>query len=274
MRRCDVTRAQRERSIMRKAWAALAAISMAGCSAPANDETVEIREEPIVGGVETPACAWPTTVSFSMNGNGCTATLIHPKMITVADHCLEGSGGTVDLTDSLNGRAPRSIPIDRCIARPAGVNGGEDFAVCLLSQAVNDVPIIPVLFGCETAILKPGQEVALVGFGFIGENTQNPNGHKRWVTAHVNRINSGMKSIDIGDPMHQNCFGDSGGPAFVKLADGTWRVFGVTSTTNTPACASQGTWALTPTYVPWVEQQTGLDITPCHNAATGAWEGG
>jgi len=241
MRRVKQRGPQRERTMTRKALAALAAISVAGCSAPPNEDPIESREQPIVGGVETPACAWPTTVSFSQNGAGCTATLIHPKMITVADHCLEGNGGTIKLTDSLSGRAPRTIAIQRCIPRPAGVNGGEDFAVCLLAEEVNDVPVIPVLFGCETDILKPGQEVALVGFGFIGENKQNPNGHKRWVMAKINRINSGRKSIDIGDPMHQNCFGDSGGPAFVKLADGTWRVFGVTSTTNSPARTAQGT---------------------------------
>lgn len=60
----------------------------------------------------------------------------------------------------------------------------------------------------------------------------------------------------------------------MKLADGTWRVFGATSTTNSPACASLGTWALIHPNVAWVEQQSGVDITPCFDAASGAWQPG
>ena len=88
--------------------------------------------------------------------------------------------------------------------------------------------IIPVLFGCESQILKSGQEVTIVGFGNIGADTPSPNGHKRWVQTTVKAVRS--KEIDIGNAMQGNCFGDSGGPAFVKMPDGTWRVFGATST--------------------------------------------
>ncbi len=253
----------------RTALAALALASIAGCSAPPGVEPIERLTEPIVGGVETPACAWPTAAAFS-SGSLCTATLIHPKVITLAKHCLAGNGGSVAFTDALSGGIPRTVSADHCISPPDGA----DFAVCVLAQEIDDVPVIPVLFGCETDILKPGQEVALVGFGEIDAGTPNPNGHKRWVTANVDSISSDRKTITIGDPTHTTCFGDSGGPAFVKLADGTWRVFGALSGANPPACASPASYIFTPTYVPWIEQQTGIDVTPCFNGATGVWEGG
>src|SRR2546425_12660661 len=92
--RLSFLRRARRRTLMNLLTrAALAAILLAGCSAPGEKEEVEGRADPIVGGVPTPACAWPTTVSFSQGNAGCTATLIHPKMITIADHCLEGTGG-------------------------------------------------------------------------------------------------------------------------------------------------------------------------------------
>jgi hypothetical protein len=84
------------------------------------------------------------------------------------------------------------------------------------------------------------------------------------------------KTIDLGDSDHTNCFGDSGGPAYVQLDDGSWRVFGATSTStvvNNVACASNGTWAYLPYYVPWVEQDSGLDITPCYDS-DGKWSPG
>jgi hypothetical protein len=250
------------------------AILLAGCSAPPSEsEPAESREQPIVGGMETPVCGWPTTVSFSQSGAGCTATLVHPKVISIAAHCVEGgSGGSISFGDTDSGRARRTVPITRCVPRPNRDGGEGDFAFCVLSQEVNDIPIIPFLAGCETSILKPGQEVALVGFGFINANTPSPGGHKRWVKAKINQVR--QLGIDIGDPMHQNCFGDSGGPAFVQLADGSWRVFGATSTTSSPACASEGTWALSHPHLAWVEQQSGVDVTPCHDAATGMWNPG
>jgi len=74
--------------------------------------------------------------------------------------------------------------------------------------------------------LKPKQDIVLVGYGNIDEDTESPNGHKRWVHAPV--VKRFTKTIDLGDSNHTNCFGDSGGPAYVQLEDGTWRVFGAT----------------------------------------------
>jgi hypothetical protein len=258
----------------------LTAIALAGCSGTDFRNDVGSAEDPIVGGQETPPCAWPTTVDFKEDlgggvGAACTATLIHPQVISLAAHCTEEAGATnlrAVFGDTDNpGKNGKTVPITKCTARPGGVNAGQDFAFCILSQPV-DIPIIPVLFGCETSVLQVGGDVVLVGFGNISENQPSPNGHKRFVHAKIDRIR--QYSIDIGDPKHQNCFGDSGGPAFVQLADGTWRVFGATSTTNTPACASLGTWALIPPWVSWLEQQSGFDVTPCYDAATGAYEPG
>jgi hypothetical protein len=253
------------------------ALWAAACSAPADPQTVESTASPIVGGQETPPCAWPTTGNYTedlgggVSGN-CTCTLIAPTVISLAAHCLDSSarGRQVTFADTVDGRNGKVVNITKCMAAPGG-QSVSDFAFCVLSEPV-DMPIIPVLFGCETSILKAGQDVVLVGFGNIDADTPSPNGHKRWVHAKVDKVNA--RSIDIGDPMHQNCFGDSGGPAFVQLADGTWRVFGATSTTNTPACASLGTWALIHPNVPWVEQQSGVDITPCFDAATAMWQPG
>jgi MYXO-CTERM domain-containing protein len=39
------------------------------------------------------------------------------------------------------------------------------------------------------------------------------------------------------------------------------------------ACANEGTWAFTPYYVPWLEEDSGLDVTPCFDA-DGTWNPG
>ena len=170
-------------------------------------------------------------------------------------------------------KSPRHVAIEGCHEK-GGQAADEDFAYCILNEAVTDVPIIPILYGCETQILKPKQDIVLVGYGNIDEDTESPNGHKRWVHAPV--VKRFTKTIDLGDSNHTNCFGDSGGPAYVQLEDGTWRVFGATSTStviNNVACAANGTWAYIPYYVPWIEEDSGLDITPCYDS-DGTWNPG
>jgi hypothetical protein len=256
------------------------ALALAGCGGPAEKDATMTKASPIVGGDETPTCAWPTTVHYrtSITANteaGCTATLVHPKMVTIAAHCMEGStpievtfGELVD-----ESKSPRRVPIESCHEK-GGQAAGEDFAYCILKEPVDDLPIIPILYGCETQILAPGKDIVLVGYGNIDQDTESPGGHKRWVHAPVDKLDT--KTIDLGDSNHTNCFGDSGGPAFVQLDDGTWRVFGATSTStviNKIACAAPGTWAYLPYYVPWIEQDSGLDITPCFDA-DGTWNPG
>jgi uncharacterized membrane protein YgcG len=262
-------------SVWLVASAAIAAVALAGCSAPAESEALESAPAAIVGGQETPPCAWPTTANYTEDLGGgvsgdCTCTLISPTIISLAAHCLDSKAVGRKVTFGDTNRNGKVVQITKCMAAPGG-QSVSDFGFCVLAEPVN-MPVIPVLFGCETSILKQGQDVVLVGYGNISENTPSPGGHKRWVHAKIDKV--GTRSIDIGDPMHQNCFGDSGGPAFVQLADGSWRVFGATSTTDTPACASLGTWALIHPNVPWIEQQSGVDITPCFDAASGAWQPG
>jgi V8-like Glu-specific endopeptidase len=256
------------------------ALLLGGCSAPMEKDALGTIGSAIVGGEETPVCAWPTTVHYRASISareeaGCTATLVHPKMVTIAAHCMEDAkpievtfGELVD-----ENKSPRRVAIESCHEK-GGQAAGEDFAYCILKEAVTDVPIIPILFGCETQVLQPEKDIVLVGYGNIDQDNPSPGGHKRWVHAPVDKLHT--KTIDLGDSNHTNCFGDSGGPAYVQLDDGSWRVFGATSTStviNNVACAASGTWAYLPYYVPWIEQDSGLDITPCYDA-DGTWNPG
>jgi hypothetical protein len=260
------------------------ALASSACSAPAQTETNE-GVTPIVGGEATPPCAWPTTVHFRQSGgrggvtSQCTATLIHPRVVSLAARCVEGAGEREiafgDTNDHL--RAPRRVSIQSCTQRPDWQNANEDFAICVLSQDVNDVPIIPVLFGCDESAVRPGTTVVLVGYGNVDPRTPSLLGHKRAVETTIASFPADQRTVVVGDSTHTSCLGDSGGPAFVKLADGTWRVFGAASAPDVAgvgSCASAGTWAYVPHYLAWAEQASGIDLTPCHDAASGRWSPG
>ncbi len=224
--------------------------------------------EPIWGGTAVPECGWPTTVFM----DGCTGTLVHPEVVVFASHCMffAGGNGPNVATFGENSDSPeRTVAIDSCTMFPGWVpdetSFGNDVAFCVLSEPVVDVPIVPILMGCETEMLVPGAPITLVGYGVTD---QNMFGIKHEVTTEVNGFEG--PEISVGGNGTSSCNGDSGGPAYIQLPDGSWRVFGVTSRGTTGSCATASIYGLIHSHTQWIEGETGIDITPCHDA-DGTW---
>jgi MYXO-CTERM domain-containing protein len=258
----------------------LAAAPFAGCmppdgpapeprNAPGSSTQVDEVDEvqvPIVGGTRQMSCQWPTAVGAL----GCTNTLVHPLVVTTANHCVTGGGPrAITFGETWSGAGVvRRVPVRRCFGSAgSGIRG--DFGFCVLAEPVTDVPIVPILFGCETDILKPGQQATLVGYGRLS-GTTNAAGTKFAVNVQVGRIMG--NDIFLGNATSSACNGDSGGPAFVKLADGTWRVFGATSR-GSARCNAATIYTMIHPFVAWMERTSGIDVTPCHDG-DGRWNPG
>lgn len=225
----------------------------------------------IYGGSAAEYCGWPTTVYLEIGFGACTGTLVHPNIVITAAHCPDsdsGKGATVRFGEEFGG-GERAVQAT-CYSNPSwtGAVGPQDYGYCLLNQPVNDVPIIPPAFGCDVSAITAGREVVIVGFG---ESNNGGSGSKREVTTTIQSIG---QSAQIGGGGADACFGDSGGPVFIKLksefgGDDTWRAFGITS--GGGDCGLGGTFSLMHVAIPWIEQHSGVDITPCHDSA-GNWE--
>ncbi len=215
----------------------------------------------IVNGDPVETCGWPTTVYTG----GCTATLVHPRAISTAQHC----GMPSAIQFGIQAGDGPSVAVTSCVG-----DGSQDAMLCELAEEVTEVPVTPVLFGCEADMyLQPGQPVVMAGFGQTAFGVGG--GTKLWANQTISAVEPGRVIVGEAGDGTSPCPGDSGGPVFLQVEDGSWRVFGTVlgGTTQTP-CNSAADFQRIDAVVGNFEAQTGLDITPCFDGATGDWDPG
>ncbi|MBL4684395.1 MAG: trypsin-like serine protease [Nannocystaceae bacterium] len=226
----------------------------------------------VAGAAPAAACQWPSVATFRVGETKCSATLVHPQVIVTAAHCLEaGDTARVRFGEDFS---PYEVRIDvaSCFVNETYFetrSPHDDFAACVLVEPVQ-IPIVPIAMGCDTAALVPGAEAAIVGFGLPGSGQQF--GRKHWARTVLAQDSRPDGLVAVGDAVVNGCLGDSGGPGFVRLPDGTWRTFGIL--VAGPDCGDgASTYALLHDRVAWLEDQSGFDLTPCHDA-DGVWNPG
>lgn len=221
----------------------------------------------IFGGTEVDPCGWPTVVGVSGGGFECTGTLVHPRVVMFAAHCGEGTK-QIHFGEDLDAPA-MTLQAELCMVNPdyGGPQDQEhDWGFCRLKTAITELPVTPVVFGCEQDLVVPKDMATIAGYGYISADSDA--GRKHWASTPIRQVYSQTADVGgLGDP--GVCPGDSGGAAFVRYADGSWHTFGIASTVG-GSCGGVGTYALAWNAVPFIEENSGIDVTPCHDP-DGAW---
>jgi secreted trypsin-like serine protease len=213
-------------------------------------------------------------------GGLCTGVIAGKDVVITAAHCFRKPEGTVKeqfyvtfKLEAKNLSLTDVIVAEKVITHPNYSVSNDDIAVMKLVKPVPAEQMV-ASFVADTMTLLPNLPVTAIGYGVTGTNNRDSGIKRRTDSFVMNIINatnyatsSLRNQIRIVDPSGNGrggCYGDSGGPGFIKDAP---RVFGVVQGVHpsiqggSPSCErADYNYTLIAPFIPWLEQQIGYKL--------------
>jgi len=205
-------------------------------------------------------------------GYFCTGTLIAPNVVVTAKHCPEAApvtrvflrGNDIDRPDR-----GETIEVTDVFLHP---DPKVDLAVLVLGTDATAIPR-PVAQGTE---MEQAAEAMLVGFGTINLDGTVGYGIKRQVQVPIAFLDGSLpNALALGcrgdfemvaghrGLAKDSCRGDSGGPLYIRTAEGGFALLGATSrglALATTMCGDGGIYVRVDRCLDWIREVTGADL--------------
>lgn len=228
----------------------------------------------IVGGKEAERDAWPWLAALIskdserlIDGQFCGASLIHPRWVLTATHCLvEETPDSFDVVFKGHNLANdpvtqhRIIHVAEIFLHPAyetelDPSTYSDIALIRLAEPIYDIPTVPLAE--DDQLNLPGRLATVVGWGRVMDQGEASDVLREvsvpivsLATAEATDAYDGGLLVDMlpagfAEGGRDSCEGDSGGPLMVPIAsDPGWAQVGIVSFGAAAGCAAEDAYGI------------------------------